>query len=158
MGKLYTLPMPSWFSKLYSSLSLSLSTAKRDLSFISFFFTLFACFHFMGILGLFQLLRLLLPLEAKIMKANKMKPLLLAVSRILMPTYGHITAQPLLCVPPLAFTLPFPFTFTFTFTPHRPITTFQTHPFLSFPSNVHHHSLQGFTTSGTHTIPLAFFF
>lgn len=112
----------------------------------------------MRILGLSQLLRLLLPLEAKIInesKQNETTPL--GRFQKLMPTYGHITAHTLLCVPPLAFTLPFPFTFTFTFTPHRPITTFQTHPFLSFPSNLHHHSLQGLPTSGTHIYHLPSF-
>lgn len=62
----------------------------------------------MRILGLSQLLRLLLPLEAKIInesKQNETTPL--GRFQKLMPTYGHITAHTLLCVPPLAFTLPF---------------------------------------------------
>jgi len=44
------------------------------------FLSLLAFIHFMRILGLSQLLRLLLPLQAKIMKPNKIKPLLLALS------------------------------------------------------------------------------
>lgn len=87
-------------------------------------------FHF---LGLSQLLRLLLPLQTKIMKANKRKPPIIAVSRIDAHLYGHIFTHhtPSVCVP-----LPLPSIFNIQYSyPHHCFPN--TRISLSLPTTIH---------------------